>query len=472
MSHAPLASLSLVELAAGYDARHYSPVEATTALLQAIDAAEPTINAFVSIDPDGALAAARAAEQRHLRGRSLGPLDGVPVSIKDMIDVQGWPTRRGSLTTAHLPPAAADAPVVATLRAAGAVIVGKTTTSEFGWAPVSDSPHSGVTRHPLDGGRSVGGSSAGAAAHLAAGCGVLAIGSDAGGSVRVPASYSGLVGFKPTHGVIAQAPLSAYGDFSHIGPLTRTVADCIAAMTVLSAPDRRDPTSLFPRAGLFDAPPRRLRVGWTVQVGEHTVAAPEIRSRLEALVEHLRAQDVAELVPVDLRWMEQADALWPVWASRMYEMAKAMPEAARRQFDPRVLRIYHAGASTSLEAVVDGRIRMRELYQRLTTLFGDIDLLLTPTTASAALKHGELAPPGHPLAREIHESGNNFAAQPYGYPFNVTQQPGVSVPLGRNAAGLPFGVQVVGRKYEDGQVLRFARVVEALCAAPDTPPSH
>lgn len=463
-----LLRLSIGELAAGFVAKRFSPVEVTAAVLQAAEASQASINAFVSIDHEGAMAAARDAEQRHLQGRALGPLDGIPISIKDMIDVQGLPTRRGSRLTEGAPPAEADAPVVRALRTGGAVLFGKTTTSEFGWAPVSDSPHTGTTRHPLAPGLSVGGSSAGAAAHVAAVCGPLAIGSDAGGSVRVPASYCGLVGFKPTHGVIAQAPLSAYGDFSHIGPLTRSVADCISTMAVLSSPDARDPSSLFPRTGLLDAPAhRRLRVGWSRRVGTHTLPTPAIDTHFDALlstlVEDVSAAEV-ELVPVDLTWMEVADALWPVWTTRLYEQLKHLPQGSLALLDPRVLRIFEAGRDTTIEAVADGRIRMRELASRLTTLFTGIDLLLTPTTASPALPHGELAPPGHPLASAIRDSGNNFAAQPFCYPFNVTQQPAISVPLGKDAHGMPFGVQIVGGKFADGLVLQFARRVEALSA--------
>jgi len=467
---ADLLRLGIRELAAGFVARRFSPVEVTAAVLRAAHAGEERINAFVSIDDEGALQAARASEVRHRRGQALGPLDGVPVSIKDMVDVRGFPTRRGSLLTEGLPAAAADSPVVATLRRAGAVVFGKTTTSEFGWAPVSDSPHSGTTRHPLNPARSVAGSSAGAAAHVAAGWGPLAIGSDAGGSVRVPASWCGLVGFKPTHGVIPQAPLSAYGDFSHLGPLVRTVADCRDAMAVLSAPDAGDPTSLFPRAGLLDAPaPGRLRLGIALRVGTHTEPMQEIARAFDRLAGQLAAEDV-DLVPVDLSWMEVAQDLWPVWTTRLYESLKHTPADRLSVLDPRVRRIFEEGRGTSLDAVVDGRIRLRDLASRLAELFTEIDLLLTPSTPTSALPHGELAPAGHPLHEHIHASGNNFAAQPYGFPFNVTQQPAISVPLGRDAQGLPFGVQLVGRKYADGQVLHVARLLEALCSAAPVQP--
>ncbi len=462
MSANPL-TWNIAQLRAAFAARTLSPVELVQLILEDVGADQRRINAFVSIDPQAALLAARESEARYGQGRPLGPLDGVPSSIKDLLNLRGWPTRRGSLATEGDAPAADDSPVAALLRRAGSPILGKTTTSEFGWAPISESPHTGITRNPLDPDRSAGGSSSGAAAQVAAHWGPLAIGSDAGGSVRVPAAYCGLVGFKPTHGAIPQAPLSALGDFSHVGPITRCVDDCVLAMQVLAAPDLRDPTSLFPRASV-PALQRPLRIGWAGRFGHITEPDPAIAEALESLVGTLRT-DGLQIEPVDFSWLEASDALWQVWAPRIFESFQAMPESRRALLDPRIQRIFEQGRDQGAVALAQGRTRLREMAVRITSVFETLDLVLTPTAPSVALLHGDLAPRGHPLFDAIALSGNNFDAHPYCYPFNVTQQPALSMPLGRNAEGLPFGLQIVGRKFHDAQVLEFARVVERALSA-------
>lgn len=459
MSGADILSLGIRALTDAYDRRALSPVEAIGALFDGVGDDRQGINGFVSLDLDGALAAARASEARWHAGAPLGPLDGIPVSIKDLVNVAGWPTRRGSLACAEEPPAAADAPSVALLRRAGAVVFGKTTTAEFGWAAISDCPATGLTRNPRHLAHSAGGSSGGAAAQVAQGWGPLALGSDAGGSVRIPASYCGLVGLKPTWAAIPQAPLSALGELAHLGPLTRTVDDCALAMAVLSAPDPRDPSSLFPR-GLPARTPRSLRIGWTTRFGKDDALDPAIEQAVEHCATALLSDgyDVREVATEGLGAL---DALWTLWLTRNYESFCRWPAARRAQLDPRLQRLVEAGAAIDMPTLAESRTRLRELAARVTDLFRDIDILLSPATPSVAPLAGELAPRDHPRFAEIQATGNWFAANPYAYPFNLTQQPALSLPLGRDAEGLPFGLQVVGRKYHDDEVLALAREIEA-----------
>src|SRR5271170_4409390 len=238
-----IAYASAAELTGFYRAGKLSPVEVAEALFARLDRLQPKLNAFCVIDREGALAAARASEQRWREGAPLSAVDGVPATIKDLMLMRGLPTRRGSYLTEAVPDTE-DTPAVARLKEAGAVILGKTTTPEFGWIAVGDSPLTGITRNPWNLDRTPGGSSAGAAAACAAGIGVLNAGSDGAGSIRIPACFSGVFGIKPSFGLVPAYPASPMGLLSHHGPLTRSVADAAAMLNVLSRPDPRDPYSL------------------------------------------------------------------------------------------------------------------------------------------------------------------------------------------------------------------------------------
>ncbi len=448
MNAADALRLDIAALGSAFREGALSPEAVLQPLLDAIDADTRGINAFCPLDREGALAAARAAGQRHREGAALGPLDGVPVSVKDLVNVAGWPTWRGSLAAADDPPAAQDAPAVALLRAAGAVLFGKTTTTEFGWTIRSDSPHGGVTRNPLDPARSAGGSSSGAAAQVAAHWGPLALGSDAGGSVRIPASYCGLVGFKPSFGAIPLAPPSAFAEFAHLGPLTRSMDDCIAAMAVLALPDARDPSSLF--APMAAAPARPLRIGWMLQLGADMALDAAVEPALRRLTEALAARGHT-LVPLAPEGTGMADAMWTTWCARLHESFIGWTPAQRARLDPALARAFEAGAALDAAALAHSRQQLRAFTTRLAQHFADIDLLLTPATPTAA------PPIDQPVA-----GSNWFAGNGYAYPFNLSQQPALSLPLGRDAQGLPFGLQVAGRRYHDAQVLAFGRELEAL----------
>src|SRR6516225_1630962 len=247
MSHEnDVAHASVERLLKLYRERALSPVEVTRLLLDRLDILQPRINAFCVVDRDGALAAARQSEGRWQRGEAVGRLDGVPVTIKDLVLMRGFPTLRGSRLVDPEQNWSEDAPATARLREAGAIILGKTTTPEFGWKALGDSPLTGITRNPWNPARTPGGSSAGAAAACAAGIGPLHVGSDGAGSIRIPAAFTGLFGLKPSFGRVPAYPLSAMGLLSHVGPIARTVADAALMLTVLSGPDDRDPYALPP----------------------------------------------------------------------------------------------------------------------------------------------------------------------------------------------------------------------------------
>ena len=245
--------LSATELVAAYRAGERSPVEEAEAALARIEERDGELNAFCLVDADAALTDARASEARWARGEPAGPLDGVPVGVKDLLVTQGWPTLRGSTAIDPAGPWEDDAPVVASLRRSGAVLPGKTTTPELGWKGVTDSALTGVTRNPWDPRMTPGGSSGGSSAALAAGMVPLALGTDGGGSIRIPCAFCGLPGLKPTFGLVPAWPASPFGPVSHVGPMARTVADLALMLDVIAAPDARDWQQLPPAARSFGA---------------------------------------------------------------------------------------------------------------------------------------------------------------------------------------------------------------------------
>jgi Asp-tRNA(Asn)/Glu-tRNA(Gln) amidotransferase A subunit family amidase len=451
----PRLALDIAALTTAYRDGAHTPEAVLDALLAAIAADTRDINAFCLIDAEGARVQARAAGERWRSGQPLSALDGVPVSIKDLMNVAGWPTRRGSRVSAGDAPAPQDAPCVAPLRAAGCVLFGKTTTTEFGWQIGSTNPHAGTTHHPFDATRSPGGSSSGAAAQVAAGWGPLALGSDAGGSVRIPASYCGLVGFKPTFGAIPVAPQSAFAEFAHMGPLTRSVDDAIAAMAVLSQSDVRDPSSLFPRGALAASGTRPLRIGWTLQLGAEMQVSPVIADAFQALLDRLAAAGHTLVpLPTGSTGTGCAADMWTVWMSRVHESFVTWSDAQREKLGPGLQSVYADGAAVKVDALSRSRGRLREFSGQLAGAFADFDLLLSPSTPSVA----------PPLQTDLAQAANWFDDNGFSYPFNLTQQPALSLPLGRDATGLPFGLQIAGRKYHDAQVLGFGRTLEALLA--------
>ncbi|MET1114037.1 MAG: amidase family protein [Comamonas sp.] len=455
-----LAALSAQQLLAGYGARDFTPLQVLQDLLAAIGG--DAFNAFTFIDTAGALCAAQASAERWQRAAPLGPLDGVPVTIKDLVTVAGWPIRRGSQLFPRQP-SAEDAPAVAHLRRSGALLLGKTTTTEMGSAIHGDSPVHGRTLHPLAPGRCIGGSSCGAAAQLAAGWGPLALGSDAGGSVRIPASYAGLVAFKPSFGNIPMGPASAFAEFAHLGPMARSVGDIALAMQVLGQGDARDPASLYLRS----APAQEgavLRIGHCLQIGPDAGLDAAIAPAMQALLAPLEGREWRgrriELVAVDLSDLWLADALWQTWCARVFEACLHLAPAQRAQLGPDMQRQQAQGQALTGLQLATARRTLREGAQQLHELFAGLDLLLTPATPGAAPLAGDFVHDTHPRGEALRASGNWLAATPFSHPFNLTQQPALALPWGHNAQGLPLGLQLVGRRYADALVLDFGAALE------------
>lgn len=451
-----VARLSGTELAAAYRDGTLSPVEATQAALDVIAALDGEVNAFVLVDADGALAAARASEQRWRAGEPLGPGDGVPTSVKDIFLTAGWPTLRGSTLVSPEGPWTEDAPAVARLRETGAVLLGKTTTPEFAWKGVTDSAARGATGNPWGAGLTSGGSSGGSATAVGLGMGAWSVGTDGGGSVRIPAAFTGTVALKPTYGLVPLHPASPFGTLAHAGPMTRTVADAAALLDVLTGFDPRDWSALpTPRAsfleGLEDGV-AGLRVAFSPALGFGRNDR-EVDAVVRAAVDVLAAQGahVEEVDPGFADPVEAFDVLWSAGAAKVLEAyGPDLPEA----LDPGLRRCVERGRRLSASQYLDASAVRVDLGRRMGLFHERYDLLVTPTLPIAAFPAGQDVPDGW-------GSPEWTSWTPYTYPFNMTQQPAASVPCGLTGADLPVGLQVVGARHADALVLRAARAYEA-----------
>jgi aspartyl-tRNA(Asn)/glutamyl-tRNA(Gln) amidotransferase subunit A len=451
-----LTRLTAQDLVDGYRKGEFSPVDATRAVLARIEETDPRLNAFVRVDPEGALAAAEASAERWRRGEPQGLVDGVPVTIKDILLQRGTPTLRGSRTVrADGGPWDEDAPSVARLREHGAVFVGRTTTPEFGWKGVTDSPLSGVTRNPYDVSRTSGGSSGGSAAAVAVGAGPLSLGTDGGGSVRIPASFCGIFGLKPTYGRVPLYPASAFGTLSHVGPMTRTAADAALMMDVISGPDARDWSGLGPVAGSFrdgiEGGVRGLRVAFSPTLGGQVAVRPAVAAAVRAAVTRL-AELGAYVEEVDPDFTDPVEAFQVLWFSGAARVVQQLSPSQRELLDPGLREVCAAGARYSALdylAAVDARMA---LGRRMGLFHETYDLLVTPTMPLTAFEAGVEVPAGSGLRRWT-------GWTPFTYPFNLTQQPAATVPVGVDGDGLPVGLQVVGARFADAVVLRGAHAL-------------
>ncbi|WP_324652331.1 amidase [Georgenia sp. H159] len=450
--------MTAVELVSAYATGALSPVEATTAVLDRIEEADGGIGAFCLVDRDGALAQAADSEERWRTGYPAGLLDGVPVSIKDIFLTKGWPTLRGSRAVDPDQPWEVDSPVAARLRADGMVFVGKTTTPEIAWKAVTDSPLTGVTRNPHDPRLTAGGSSGGAAAAVAAGMGPCAVGTDGGGSIRIPASFCGIVGFKPTHGRVPMFPASPFGPLAHAGPMTRTVEDTALLMDILSLPDPRDPTQLAPPRltfrGEFNREVTGMHVAYSRDLG-YVEVDPEVAAIVDDVVAQVDAAGL-RVTATDPGFTDPLEAFEVLWASGAATLLRTMP-GARETVDPGLGQVWDHGERLSAVDYLQARAVAAQLGILMGAFHETYNVLLTPTMPITAFEAGHDVPPG---------SGLRSWAQwtPFSYPFNLTQQPAISIPVGRTAAGLPVGLQVVGPRHSDDLVLAVARFVEWLIA--------
>ncbi len=439
-------------LLAAYRTRQLSPVEATRAVLARIEAMDGNLNAFCRLDAEGALAAAHESEQRWVRGAPLGLLDGIPVSIKDVVLVRGMATLYGSKTVDPDQPWDEDAPAPARLREHGAVLLGKTCTPDFGHRFVTDSLLTGITRNPWNTDRSPGGSSGGAGAALAAGMGPLAIGTDGGGSIRIPSAWSGVVGLKPTFGRVPSHPPSRWGRLSNVGPMARSVGDAALMMTVISRPDPRDwqaspPDGRDYRIGLEDGV-QGLRIAYSPDLGLAQVE-PGIAASVASAVETLAKMGahVEQVHPPGIEGL--GDVYVTLKAVNMAQMAQGMSSEQRALLDPMIGELHEAGGALSATDYQQALLTRQELAVKMQAFFQSYDLLAMPT-----FHISPLPVPGLPadLRRQ---------APPLTSWANLTEQPAVSVPCGLTGDGLPIGLQIVGPRHADALVLRAARAYES-----------
>jgi len=444
--------MTAVDLAKAIREKRLSPVEVVTVLLERIKAINPKINAYVTLTADSAMAAAKRAEEAVMRGKELGPLHGVPVSIKDLVFTKGVRTTMGSKLLEDFVPEE-DAVTVARLKEAGAIILGKTNTSEFGWKPLTDNPLFGVTRNPWNLERTSGGSSGGAAAAVAAGLGPLAAGADGGGSIRIPASCCGVFGVKPQFGRVPRYPIfPGLAILAHEGPMTRTVRDAALMLDVMAGPHWGDGYSIPAPAVSFtksvEGGVRGLKMAWSPDLGYATVDS-HVRAICKQAVKRFSEMgaEVEEAHPgfenpePHLITLFGADILMAISQFGPVEKVKDKLDPLMASMLPVVSELKATDYALAMFAI-------QELKVKMGTFFRNYDLLLTPTLA------------GPPLPLELAEPLAFLPWMPFTYPFNFTGQPAASIPAGWTEDGLPVGLQIVGRPYDEATIFRAAAAFE------------
>ncbi|MGH8797927.1 MAG: amidase [Caldimonas sp.] len=440
-----------------YHSGQASPVEATRAVLARIERLNPILNAYCHVAADEAVEAARASEARWARHAPCGALDGVPVSIKDLILVKGWPTLRGSRTIDPAQPWDIDAPVAARLREAGAVILGKTTTPEFGCKGETNSLLTGITRNPWNPLKTPGGSSGGTAAAVAAGMGPLSVGTDGAGSVRIPAAFCGNFGLKPSFGRVPAYPLSPFGSVAHLGPHTLSVIDAALMMNVLKQPDARDWTALPPDTsdytlGLDDGI-RGLRIAYSPTLG-YAQVHPDVAAAVDKAVAELEALG-AHVERIDPGFDDPLEITTGLWFSGAWTIWNGLTAAQQALADPDFRAEALLGAQISALDVQRLNLRRGALGSQMRVFMQHWDLLVTPAVAVPAF---DARPAGHgPM-----NPASMLGWTPFSYPFNLTQQPACTIPCGLTTEGLPIGLQFVGPMFGDALVLRAARAYESV----------
>ncbi len=461
-----LCFMSAVEAAERIRARELSPVELVEAILERA-ASEPAaeLNAFTVLLEEAARDDAAAAERALAGDEPLGPLHGVPFTIKDLTPTAGIETAYGSTAYAGNVPGE-DAPIVSRMREAGGILLGKTTTPEFGNKGVTQSPLTGTTRNPWRPTHIAGGSSGGAAAAVAAGLGPLAQGSDGGGSIRIPAACCGVVGLKPSFGRVPFLPEdSVFETLTHIGPIARSVGDAALMLDAVAGPHEADPFSLPAAEGSFLAAARGgscagLRVAYSPDLGIGPVE-PDVAAAVSTAAAVFSGPLGAAVTEIEAGLPDPQEAMLTMWSTTLGYIAEdlLLPRTAEARIDPAVLELHRAaGALSAIDYYRAAVVFRDELYRAVAALFGEYDLLITPTTATAAFPHPGWQPgpgliDGQAVERRI---GWIFT-----YPFNMTGHPAISVPCGFSEEGMPVGLQIVGPRHGDAAVLAAAAAYEA-----------
>lgn len=446
------------ELVALIRARKLSPVELTEAVLARVERLNPQINAFCALTPDQARQGAKIAEAALMHGESLGALHGVPVSIKDVIFTRGSVTTGGSRMFADFVPEE-DAITVERLRAAGAVILGKTNTPEFGHKALGENPLFGATRNPWRFDLTPGGSSAGAGAAVAAGLGPLALGTDGGGSIRIPASFCGVYGFKPSFGRVPSGPgFPGWETFTVAGPMTRTVRDAALMLDVLAGPDDRDRHSLPAEGRSYLEACEESIAGWSV-AWSPDLGVAQVEPEVARITEEAAAVFEAlgcRVETVATGWEDSEEIFAVMAAAEMYAAWRKRLPDWRDRMDPTLVRYLERGGGVTIGEYLQAARRRREFWTQVQGFLARFDLLLTPTVAVPPFAGGGFWP------REIAgQKVSPLGWMAFTYPFNLTGQPAASIPAGFTADGLPVGLQIVGRRHADGAVLAASAAFEA-----------
>ena len=448
------ADLTALELLAAYRSGTLSPVEAAEACLGRIRAHNDAVNAYCLIDEETTLREARRSEERWRRRTPLGALDGVPVAIKDVFLTRGWPTVKGSKILDAAGPWEVDAPAVAALKRNGAVPLGKTTTPEFAWKGVTDSFLEGPTNNPWDPAKTAGGSSGGSAAAVPLGMGPLAPGTDAGGSIRIPAAFCGIFGLKPTLGRCPMWPPSAFAPLAHVGPMTWTVADAALLMNVLAEPDPRDATLPANRTDFtarLDEGVQGLRIAFSANLG-YVDVDPEIATLVAAAAQTFEELG-AEVEAVDPGFSDPLESFGTLFYGGAANALRSISADDLERMDRGLTQVAAEASKQSLLDLFAAHNERAALIELMSLFHQKYDLLLTPTLPIPAFTTNLEVPENWPNPRWP-------TWTPFTYPFNLTGQPAASVPCGFTKAGLPAGLQVIGAAHEDALVLRASHAYQ------------
>lgn len=450
-----LAYLSAIELIQHYRDRTLSPVEVARYMLDRITQYNSQLNAFRLVDETITLAMAEASEQRWVKGEQCGLLDGVPISIKDLVATKGWSTLRGSKAIDPNQEWLVDAPVVARLREHGAVFIGKTTTPEAGHKVVTQSPLTGITRNPWNLDKTPGGSSGGAAAALASGIAPLAVGTDGAGSIRIPAAFCNVFGLKPTWGRVPVHPVSTFGRMSTIGPMSRTVTDAALMYTVITQPDNRDCFALpLDNCNYLDGIEngiQGLRIAYSPNLGQRCSIDPEVSLIVEQAVKRFEILGAC-VETVDLKWsVDLLEMFLPIWYANYANFLRLYTPEQIQLMDAELLAIASEGNRLSLLDYFAAMNQKGMICAQVQELFNHYDLLITPTMPIPAFDAGLLRP---------ESCTDDWSWAPFTYLFNLTEQPAASIPCDFTSNGLPVGMQIAGPLYSDALILRVSRSFE------------
>lgn len=462
--------MTATQLLVAYRDRSLSPIDVARAMLNQIERVNPQVNAYCLVDCDTTLQYAQQSEQRYVQGRPQGLLDGVPVAIKDVFLTPMWPTLKGSHTVDPATTLNKHAPAIAALQRHGYVPLGKTTTPEFGWKGVTDSPLCGPTNNPFDPRQTAGGSSGGSGAAVALGMGPLALGTDAGGSIRIPAGFCGVVGLKPTYGEVPHWPPPPFGTLAHAGPMTWTVEDCALLMNVLTEADARDAQAV-PRRGidyvaeLRDCNSDRIKgvkIAYSRTLGYVQVDA-QVAQAVDVAVKVLQDQG-ANVTEVDPGFSDPLDYFGRLFFGGAANAVRDLSPEQLALLDPQLRAVAEEASKLSMLDYLDAANQRAALCERMSLFHQEYDLLVTPTLPITAFTTNREVPVGWPQVRWP-------TWTPFTYPFNLTGQPALSVPCGFSDAGLPIGLQIVGARFDDAQVLRVGHAYQRAVSWTDRRPS-